>query len=409
MDTYTPTGSVTYQRDENGIPIRQDVGVSDTVQNTIGLQEGIANGLTQYAQGRVGGIPTSDFSTAGSPYGSASAQSRINSFGQFGDQRSQLPFDPRSYGDLDSYRNDVQDSFMDQQKRNLQPVFDQQYDKQQQDLANRGLPVDGEAHTKASANLNREQSNAWQNASNEAIQRGGAEADRRIAQEQGLRATSFSEAQTGHQQNQSDISNQLQAEQGYRSQNIQENILNRNQNTNEIAMLLGQAPAMQIPQQNAQTNYSLQAPDVIGATYQAANMDMQRAQLQQQQAGSQWQGAANIAGGLGSLAFKSSRSYKENDAPPPERIMDKVNELKVRTWQYRRHIDPRQEIHIGPYAEDWKRIMGYGDGMEIAVQDAFGVAIKCIQELHEQVATLEEKVDSLSLKKRAPAKKRARK
>jgi hypothetical protein len=68
-----------------------------------------------------------------------------------------------------------------------------------------------------------------------------------------------------------------------------------------------------------------------------------------------------------------------------------VQNIPIRTWRYIPSIDPRQEMHIGPYAEDWKRELGFGDGKEISVIDAIGVCLKCIQELTDEVASLKKK------------------
>ena len=384
VNTFTPTGSVTYDRDENGVPTSQYVNVSNTANDTIRRQEGIGNDLTQYAGMRVMGIPTSDFNIGQAPYGSDRAQQLIGGYQQYGDQRSDTPYDPRDYGDLKQYDNRVQDAYMAQQERSLRPQFERQYERQQQDLANRGLPVGGVAYNKATEELNRNQSDAWLNATNQAIMAGGQESDRQRSAEQGLRGTAMAEGLQTHQQGQADTSNQLQAEQTYRGQNINEDVMARSQNVNEIAMLLGQTPALNVPSANAPTNYQLQAPDFMGATYQSYNGQMQAYNAQQAQKGSAWQGAANIASGIGSMAFKSSKTFKHADGPV-ERTLDRLRDIPIRTWKYRHNIDPRQEVHIGPYAEDWKRILGLGNGKEIAVQDAFGVALKCIQELHDEM------------------------
>ena len=431
------------------------------------------------------------------------------------DQRGEMPYDPRSYEDLNAYGNDVQDAYMAQQRRNLDPAFEQQMRAQIQNLADRGLPIDGEAYKTAMSNINREQSNAYQNASNQAILAGGSEAQRRLemergirsdamgesistnnqinqseqtrlaaeaglrsqawneetqqyglnqqaaqsrlgagtqlreqswneqmqqnqlnnqnvqqeldaqskirsgalqedvlvnnqqnqiaqqnlASQMGLRSAALGEAQSMHAQDFSDAQQKLQIEQNIRQQQIQEQLMLRNQNANEVASLLGSAPNMPVPQANAMPQYNLQAPDVIGAHMGAYNAAMSGYNAQQQQAGSAWQGAANIATGLGGMAMKSSKAYKHDDGDPGS-IISKLNEVPIRSWRYNRNIDPREEIHIGPYAEDWKRVLGFGNGKEIMAVDAIGVALKCLQELHAEVEELREQVASLKKRRK---------
>lgn len=317
-----------------------------------------------------------------------------------------LPYDPRSYGDINMYVNDVQNAVFDQQMNNLRPAFDQQYDKQVQQLQDRGLPVGGEAYNKALSEINRNRDSAYQQAANQAIAAGGQEADRRLGMEQGLRGTAWTEALGAHQQQNSDIQARLQIEQNLRNQSIQDQLLQRNQAFNEASAFLQGSPALNMPTAPNIPTYQMQAPDVIGSTMGAYNAQMQAYQAKAAAAGSAWQGAAGIVGGLGSM--KCSRTYKTDDAPA-ERILDAVKRVPVRSWRYVREIDPRQELHIGPYAEDWKRELGLGDGKEISVIDVCGVLMKCVQELSTEVDQLKNKSKRRSLsKRRAPAKKRAR-
>ena len=362
------------------------------MQDTIGRQELIGNNLTRLAGQRSLGIPQTDFTLANQPYGRESAMNLINQFGQMGDAREQAPYDPRNYGNLDQYDERVQDAFMAQQRRNLEPAFRDQYERQQQDLANRGLPVGGEAYNRASEALNRSQTDAWQNASNQAIMMAGQESDRQRAAEQGLRSQAMGENYQQWQQGQADLSNQLQQQQAYRQQGIQEDLLQRQQNAQEVASLLGASPNMPTPTAPNMPTYQMNAPDVIGAYNSAYQNQLSAHNANQQRQSSMWQGAANLAG-TGASLMKSHPSYKEDDGPA-ERILDRVEQLPVRTWRYRRDIDPHQELHIGPYAHDWQRIMGIGNGTEINVIDAFGVVLKCIQELHDDNKEIKKKLRS---------------
>jgi hypothetical protein len=192
-----------------------------------------------------------------------------------GSNMNVMPYDPRSYGNIDSYVNNVQDAVFDQQARNLRPAFDQQYSRQMQDLADRGLPVGGEAWNSAVSNMNRDQSNAWQQAANQAIAAGCEEANRRIGMEQGLRGTAWTEALGTHQQQNSDIQQRLQIEQNLRNQAVQEYLMGRTQSFNEASAILQGSPALQMPSAPQMPTYQMQAPDVIGATMGAYNAQMQ--------------------------------------------------------------------------------------------------------------------------------------
>lgn len=508
------------------------------------------------------------------PYSAANQQANIV---QYQDERGNMPFDPRSYDSVSGYRDDVMDAFMARQRRNLEPAFDRQYERQQQDLANRGLPVTGDAYDEAMSNLNRQQENAWIDASNNAIIQAGSEAERMLGMERGLRGDAFNEglatnrqqiaseqarlgaegdinqrawdqylggsaaqnqaagqvlgaqqgigsdawnrrvaegdynnqmlqsqfgmdmqssdanfnralagqgaqnqyAQnllsgiqaargglTGEQYQQAQFGNQaygdyldaqsklrsaafneglqgtsaynsayaqqlatqqqmrdaalnewkqqggfdqadwmtgLQTEQNLRAQMLQEMLTSRNQNINELSAMLQGSPAINAPNAPAPQTYRLQAPDVIGAYNANYNQQAQAANMQAQANAGMWSGIGQIGGSLAGLAAKCARKYKEDDGAP-ERILDRMAKVPIRTWRYKREIEPAQPMHISPYAEDVHRTLGLGDGDSIPFIDMIGVCWRSIQELKEDV-------DNLKLKKtpkREPAKKRAR-
>lgn len=101
--------------------------------------------------------------------------------------------------------------------------------------------------------------------------------------------------------------------------------------------------------------------------------------------------AANMSGmmsGIGSLAgagikLISSKKLKE-DKKPVEGALSALNGLDVESWKYKDGVADG-EHHIGPYAEDWQKVTGTGDGKSIPVVDAIGVTMKAVQELNKKV------------------------
>ena len=86
----------------------------------------------------------------------------------------------------------------------------------------------------------------------------------------------------------------------------------------------------------------------------------------------------------------SSRQLKT-----PERAVDVssvlagVAALPVDAWRYKPETGLEQQIHIGPYAEDFRAAFGVGDGVTISTIDAIGVCLAGIRALSEKVETLE--------------------
>jgi hypothetical protein len=105
-----------------------------------------------------------------------------------------------------------------------------------------------------------------------------------------------------------------------------------------------------------------------------------------------WGGVGQAAGALGSIAAKSARRFK-HDYGSAARLIDRLPALHIGTWRYLPEIDPKQELHIGPFAEDFRDVFGVGDGSEIRGVDMFGVVLKMMQELQQEVVELREKVN----------------
>ncbi|WP_373078695.1 tail fiber domain-containing protein [Zhongshania sp.] len=102
-----------------------------------------------------------------------------------------------------------------------------------------------------------------------------------------------------------------------------------------------------------------------------------------------------IAGGAGT-AIGSSKKIKKNKRPVKDALAA-LNGLPVEAWEYtegaKREVSgelmPATDgTHIGPYAEDFKKATGKGDGKSIAFQDALGLTMKAIQELDAKLERL---------------------
>jgi len=97
-----------------------------------------------------------------------------------------------------------------------------------------------------------------------------------------------------------------------------------------------------------------------------------------------WQTAINVAGAAAPyVAMASSRELKENIKPISTKgIMKKFKELPIYEWNYKGDM----ESHIGPMAEDFKRVFGRGDGKSISFIDAIGTSLAMNKALSERVA-----------------------
>lgn len=103
--------------------------------------------------------------------------------------------------------------------------------------------------------------------------------------------------------------------------------------------------------------------------------------------------------GIGAYAAFSSKKVKE-DKQPVEGALDAVESMPVEKWKYKDGVADGGE-HVGPYAEDFQKATGLGDGKSIDLISAVGLGLKATQELSA-------KVDKLAAGKKPKAKRKAK-
>lgn len=94
-----------------------------------------------------------------------------------------------------------------------------------------------------------------------------------------------------------------------------------------------------------------------------------------------WQTAINVVGAAAPyVAMASSRKLKEDIKPIDSKgIMNKFRKLNIYEWKYKGD----SESHIGPMAEDFKKVFGRGDGKTINIIDAIGTSLALNKALAE--------------------------
>lgn len=95
-------------------------------------------------------------------------------------------------------------------------------------------------------------------------------------------------------------------------------------------------------------------------------------------------GIGSFLGGVAGL-FMSDEDAKEDKAAIDEgKALDAVKAMPVEEWTYKEGVADEGR-HVGPYAQDFQRETGMGDGTSIAVQDALGITMKAVQDLDAKV------------------------
>lgn len=130
-----------------------------------------------------------------------------------------------------------------------------------------------------------------------------------------------------------------------------------------------------------------QAGMASGLNQQYQN-EMQAWNAQNQASGALWQGVGQLGMSAATLAMTSSKKAKQNKKPVKKgKALAAVKGLDVESWDYKPGMGDGGS-HIGPYAEDFKRETGKGDGKTINVVDALGVTMKAIQDLDDKVEAM---------------------
>ena len=108
-------------------------------------------------------------------------------------------------------------------------------------------------------------------------------------------------------------------------------------------------------------------------------------QLQEQEQSSLMGGIGSLAGTLGAAYMLSSKEFKTNKSASKGNL-DAVRSMPVEKWNYKPGIgDGGAAKHVGPYAEDFNKATGLGDGKTIPMQDAIGVSMGAINELADKL------------------------
>lgn len=110
-------------------------------------------------------------------------------------------------------------------------------------------------------------------------------------------------------------------------------------------------------------------------------------QADAQATGGMFGGIGSLLGtGIGAYAALSSKKAKENKRPV-KGALNAVEKMPVEKWKYKDGMADGGE-HVGPYAEDFKKATGLGDGKSINLVDAIGINMKATQELSAKVDKL---------------------
>lgn len=300
-------------------------------------------------------------------------------------------------GDFSADRDSYQNAMFERGMSLLRPEFESQQRATQQMLANRGLPITGEAYTGEMDRLNRAQNEQMARMAADAMSAGAQEQSRMYGLGTDARARAIAEqlqqGQVQQQARQGIISEELQnaqLAQNARQAMTNEALLQYNAPAQGVATLLGASPKTPTVQGGNIYTQGVQAPDVQGNIWNSYNAQLQAYNQRQQQNNSLWSGIGNVVGSLGAAWISSDKNKKQN-VKPANSILNRMEKIPIRSWEYKPGAVPGDDgsRHVGPMAQDFKGFFGLGNGTQIPVVDAVGVNMAATQQLARKVRKLE--------------------
>lgn len=272
----TPLGSRTYQ--EHLIPGTSDLyGATATTslnpvpQQAFDAEQRVGRDLNLLAEGQIGRVND----TMGTPFDLNGIQAR------------QDQIDTSGMSQYFGTGQDMDDAMYNKQKARLDPRINQEQADLQSQLANQGIFSGSDAYNREFANFGRYKTDAYGQASNDAMM-------------QGLQ---FSNQQRGQQFNEAGAQAQL-ANSG-RQQDIQERSFLRNIPLNDVAALMGTGQ-VNIPQFGQVPQTGIAAPDYQGAVSNNYASQMSGYNAQQQAAASKSSGTMGM---IGTVAMAAATAY----------------------------------------------------------------------------------------------------
>lgn len=388
VSIHTPDGSAVYGSPTDSLTITE----SPYSQVQRARRQELANSLYDPARQIAGSVSGAGLNFSDIPkwqyginYGAATAKPGIVQGGQLVDQSGnpvegniQYGVDPSRLdakyalpgnADYQGMADELEQATYQRGVNRLQPDFDVDRQRLEQQLTDRGIPTNSAAGMAELDRLDRMQNEAKENLALSAIGAGRQEQARLFGQTLAGRGQMFGEDVSGanlrnaaqaQAQGQDvsaaqqalglrglDIAEQVQSaelQNRARQQALNEQVLGQNQQLNVLQGILGNTPSFQLP------NFQVQpGADVLGANQLAYNGALNAYNQRQQQQQANLGGLFGLAGTLGGAALLGSDRRFKTDI---ERIGELPNGLPVYSFRYRKE----NRSTVGLMADDVEQV-----------------------------------------------------
>lgn len=303
IDQVTPQGTLSYNNVgtwEDGTPRYQQTMTYSPEQQKLYEQENriaqALGGTAETSLGRVNSAMGSEFDFSGAtPMANPAQRADINLQKSLGDTN------------FDATSRAAADAVYKQLASRLDPQFGQIENDMRTRLINSGISENSEAFRREMDNFSRSRTDAYNTAGNQSVLTGLAAQDQGF--NQALAAGNFSNAATMGEagfNRESDFQGAT-FNNNVRQREIEEDTYLRNLPLNDIAALLGTGGGVQAPSFGPVAQVGVDAPDLMGATYNNYNAQMQQWQQAQQNRSQGLGSIFGLAGSLGAAAISDRR------------------------------------------------------------------------------------------------------
>lgn len=114
-------------------------------------------------------------------------------------------------------------------------------------------------------------------------------------------------------------------------------------------------------------------------------------QAQQQANAQSASGIGSFLGGVTGLIFSDEDAKMDKEPIPEGEALEAIENMPVEEWTYKPGAGDEGR-HVGPYAQDFQRETGRGNGRAIPAQDAIGITMKAVQDLAAKVDRMAETI-----------------
>lgn len=132
--------------------------------------------------------------------------------------------------------------------------------------------------------------------------------------------------------------------------------------------------------------------DVLSPYQMNQQGQMANNQQQAQRSNGFWGSIGQLGASALPFMFSSKELKTGGELIDKEKTLEAVLSIPVRAWQYKEDFSTDNEVHVGPWAEDFNKALGLSEKPVIHIADAIGALIGAVQAQAAQIEELKSQI-----------------